>query len=120
MDFTNNSGVDQAFECSAAADTLSQAIAMVKRGGTIGMVGIPAADYRESIPVAKIVLDQITIIGSRANPNVSGKVLDFIAAKQLDVETIITHRFPLTDFDKAYTTFVERREGAIKVIVEPN
>lgn len=119
-DFTNNSGANQVFECSAAADTLSQAINMVKRGGTIGMVGIPAADYRESIPVAKIVLDQISIIGSRANPNVSGKVLGLIATKQLDVETIITHRFPLTNFTEAYATFVKRKEGAIKVIVEPN
>jgi len=120
MEFTENIGADRVFECSAAADTLSQAIAMAKRGGKIGMVGIPAADYKESIPLAKIVLDQISIVGSRANPNVSRKVLDFIAAKQLDVETIITHRFPLTDFDQAYTTFIERREGAIKVIVEPN
>lgn len=120
LDFTKKAGANEVFECSAAADTLDQAINMVKRGGTVGLVGISAADYKECIPVAKIVLDQISIIGSRANPNVSGKVLDLIASKQLDVETIITHRFPLTDFEEAYTTFVNRKDGAIKVIVEPN
>ncbi len=120
LDFTNKAGANEVFECSAAVGTLDQAINMVNRGGTIGLVGIPAAEYRESIPFAKIVLDQISIIGCRANPNVSAKVLNLIASKQLDVESIITHRFPLMNFEEAYTTFVNRKNGAIKVIVEPN
>jgi threonine dehydrogenase-like Zn-dependent dehydrogenase len=34
-------------------------------------------------------------------------------------EGIHTHTFALTDFAEALATFVERREGAMKVVLEP-
>jgi L-iditol 2-dehydrogenase len=74
----------------------------------------------EKLPFAKIVLDEISIFGSRANPNVSDKALALMASGQFDVAPMITHSLPLSDFEKAYDTFVNRKEGAIKVIVEPN
>ena len=33
---------------------------------------------------------------------------------------LITHTYPLEEFDQALDTFVNRREGAIKVVIEPN
>jgi L-iditol 2-dehydrogenase len=32
---------------------------------------------------------------------------------------LITHTFPLTQINEAIETFVERRDGAIKVVVHP-
>ena len=117
---TGAGGADEVFECSGAEGTLKQALQMVKRGGKVGLLGIPPAQLEEKVPFAQIVLDEIAILGSRANPNVSGKVLQMMAAGRLAVEKLITHKFPLTDFDKAYDVFVNRKEGAVKVIIEPN
>jgi L-iditol 2-dehydrogenase len=74
----------------------------------------------EPMPFKYIVHNEIAIFGSRANPNVSRKVISLIAAKQLQVADLVTHTFPLEDFAKALDTFVHRREEAIKVVVEPN
>jgi L-iditol 2-dehydrogenase len=38
----------------------------------------------------------------------------------LVVKDLITHVFPLEEFGKALDTFVNRREGAMKVVIEPN
>ena len=117
---TNGMGADEVFECSGAEGTLDEAIRMVRRGGKIGLIGIPPAEIREKVPFAEIVLDEKTIYGSRANPNVSAMVLDLIGSGQLVVRDLITHRFPLAEFEKGFEVFLTRIDGALKVIVEPN
>jgi L-iditol 2-dehydrogenase len=66
------------------------------------------------------VHNEIAIFGSRANPNVSRKIISLINSGQLSVKDLITHTYPLEDFAQALDTFVNRREGAIKVVIEPN
>lgn len=120
LEMTDGNGVDEIFECSGAEGTFSQAVSMVKRGGKVGLVGIPPADLREKVPFGKLVLDEISVYGSRANPNVSSKVLDLMASGVLAVDNMITHRLPLEEFDKALDIFINRKEGALKVIIKPN
>jgi len=74
----------------------------------------------EPLPFKYIVHNEIAIFGSRANPNVSRKVISLIAGKHLRVDDLVTHTFPLENFATALDTFVNRRDGAIKVVVEPN
>jgi L-iditol 2-dehydrogenase len=66
------------------------------------------------------VHNEIAIFGSRANPNVSWKIIEAIAAGRLVVADLISHVFPLEDFAQALYTFVERKDGAVKVVIEPN
>jgi L-iditol 2-dehydrogenase len=119
-DATNGRGVDEAVECSGAAGTFRQCVQMVRKGGRVVLVGVPPDRVVEPLPFKYIVHNEIAIFGSRANPNVSRKLINLIAAKQLRVDDLITHRFPLEDFATALDTFVKRRGGAIKVVVEPN
>jgi L-iditol 2-dehydrogenase len=113
-------GVDEAIECSGAAGTFRQAVEMVSKGGRVVLLGVPPNHILEPLPFKYIVHNEITIFGVRANPNVSRKVINLIATKHLQVDDLITHRFPLEKFAVALDTFVNRREGAIKVVVEPN
>lgn len=112
-------GCDEVFECSGANGTLDQAIHIVKRGGKIGLVGIPAPGNMESITNRMVVIKEITIQGSRANPNVTDKLLSMLAAGVLNFDDIVTHSFDLNDFGRALATFLDRSTGALKVIVHP-
>lgn len=42
----------------------------------------------------------------------------WIGEGRIDVSKIITHRFPLADIQTAFETFRDRRDGALKVLVE--
>jgi L-iditol 2-dehydrogenase len=113
-------GVHEAIECSGAAGTFRQAVEMVRKGGRVVLLGVPPNHVMEPIPFKYVVHNEIAIYGSRANPNVSRKVISLIAGKHLEVADLVTHAFPLENFATALDTFVNRRDGAIKVVVEPN
>ena len=113
-------GVDEAVECSGAPGTFDQAVRMVRKGGRVVLVGVPPDKVREQLPFKYIVHNEIAIHGSRANPNVARKIIAMLACGKIAVNDLITHVFPLEDFGKALDTFVNRRDGVIKVVIEPN
>ena len=113
-------GVDEAFECSGAEGTFAQAVRMVRKGGKVGLMGVPTDKVLEKLPYKYIVHNEIAIFGSRANPNVSWKILEAVGAGRIRLGDLVTHVFPLEDFAEALDTFVMRRDGAIKVVIEPN
>jgi L-iditol 2-dehydrogenase len=69
--------------------------------------------------MTQVVLNEITMVGGRANPNVSEDVIRLFEKGILSGERIVTHRFPLEKYEEAFQTFVHRKDGAIKVVVEP-
>ncbi|MFT4150266.1 MAG: alcohol dehydrogenase catalytic domain-containing protein [Paracoccaceae bacterium] len=117
---TGGRGVDEAIEASGAAGTLRQCVEMVRKGGSVSLLGVPPDHVQEALPFKYIVHNEIAIYGSRANPNVSRKVIAQMASRQLKVDDLVTHTFALENFATALDTFVNRRDGAIKVVVEPN
>jgi len=119
-EITNGLGVNEVFECSGALGTFRQAVEMVERGGRVGLVGVPEGRVMEELPFGYIVSNEIGIFGSKANPNVSHTILSWVQAGRLVLKDLVTHVFPLSDFASALQTFVNRTDGAMKVIVEPN
>lgn len=118
--FTGGEGVDEAYECSGAEGTFAQAVKMVRKGGKVALLGVPSDKALEGLPYKYIVHNEVAIYGSRANPNVSWKIIQAIASGKLRVDDLVTHTFPLEDFGTALDTFVGRKGGAIKVVIEPN
>ncbi|MBK7592449.1 MAG: zinc-binding dehydrogenase [Betaproteobacteria bacterium] len=117
---TDGLGVDLVCECSGAPGTFAQAVRMVRKGGKVSLVGVPPDTVVEELPYKYIVHNEIAIFGSRANPNVARKIIAMMAAGHIEVADLITHTFPLEDFAKGLDTFVNRRDGVIKVVIEPN
>jgi L-iditol 2-dehydrogenase len=119
-DLTGDLGVDLVLECSGAPGTFSQAVRMVRKGGRVALVGVPTDKVVEPLPYKYIVHNEIAIFGSRANPNVARKIVQMLAAGHIEVKDLITHTFPLERFAEGLDTFVNRRDGVIKVVIEPH
>jgi L-iditol 2-dehydrogenase len=71
------------------------------------------------IPLQRLVLDEIDVVGVRAAAGEMPQAIALVAAGRIRLAELITHRFGLEDFADAYATFTERRDGALKVIVRP-
>jgi L-iditol 2-dehydrogenase len=117
---SNGLGIDEAFECSGAKGTFDQAVRMVKKGGRVALIGVPSDKIVEELPFKYIVHNELAIFGARADPNATWKIVQLVASGQLKLDDLISHTFPLEDFEIALDTFINRRDGAIKVVIEPN
>ncbi len=115
---TGGVGVDQAYDCAGTDDALAQCIYSARKNGQVAFVALPTTDMHP-IPTKTMVMNQIHLHGSRANPNCCKEVLELMSAGKINAKDMITHVFPLSEFPKALETFVKRLDGAMKVVVTP-
>ena len=111
-------GADEVFECSGVPSCIAQAVQCVKRGGHIALIG-QSSVTETMIPHMKVILDQIHIHGVRANPNSVESVLSLFSSGKINAKDVITHCFPIGDVKQAIGTFVNKTDGAMKVIIRP-
>src|SRR6185295_8798129 len=97
--------------CSGDPAALGQCASFVRKGGRVAVIGIPMEGA--AIPLQRVVLDEIEIVGVRAAAGEMPEAIALVAAGKIRLGELITHRFPLDDFADAYATFTERRDGAV-------
>lgn len=117
---TDGLGVSLVLECSGAPGTIIQALNMCGKGGKVVMLGVAKDGVTEAIPLKFTTHNELSLLGSRANPNTSQKVIRMIASKRIDVKKMVTHTFPLEEIGAAFETFEKRLDGAMKVVIYPN
>lgn len=115
---TGGSGAHAVIDCAGSPESLAQAIEVTRKGGHISVVGIPLRGGQ--LPIAKLVLEEIDLHGVRANPNTAEEVVPLMQRGLVSARRLLTHRFPLCEFPAALDTFVERRDGATKVLIVPD
>jgi 2-desacetyl-2-hydroxyethyl bacteriochlorophyllide A dehydrogenase len=114
-------GADVVVEFAGTESAARQAIQLARRGGRVVLAGAtgPGRELKE-LDLSTIVRGHLDIYGSLANPKgVSARGLALMARGSVNVKPLITHHFPLTDFQNAWETFRERRGGAIRVMLRP-
>ena len=119
LEITGGVGVDEIQECSGGAVALDQCLAAVRKGGKINLLGFYDDADVVLPPITRIVMNEITLTGSRANPNVSDRVLNMFASGLIAGDKVVTHTFPLESYNEALETYLTRKDGAIKVVIEP-
>ena len=92
-------------------------MAMLRRGGRCADGRHPHRGRRARIQ--PLVLDELELVGSRASAGEMRRVMPFVANGRMRVGELITHHFPLEEYQQALDTFNDRSSGAIKIIVNP-
>ncbi|MGE5605977.1 MAG: zinc-dependent alcohol dehydrogenase [Bacteroidota bacterium] len=116
---TEGRGADEVIEAAGTASTFEQTFELVKPGGKIAILGVPPADTKASLTVRKFVHKELLLSGSRGSPNVYPEVIKMIQNGSLALGSLVSHRFPLSEFTRAMEVFTKRLENVVKVIVEP-
>ena len=120
LELTGGVGADEVMECSGANDSPAKACQLVKKTGAVALI----ANYRDDLeqvplPLNKIVFNEIKIYGSKANPGVSRAVLKFLSDGSINGKGLITHTFPLDQYEAAVDVFQNRRDNCMKVVITP-
>jgi 2-desacetyl-2-hydroxyethyl bacteriochlorophyllide A dehydrogenase len=105
---------DVVFDCVAIQQTVSQAVAMALKAGTVVIVGVPAADV--TIPLPVIQDHQVRIQGSATyvQEDFDGSI-DLLMANKVRPQDFVTGVFSLDDVAQAFAASISGDH--IKVIV---
>jgi threonine dehydrogenase-like Zn-dependent dehydrogenase len=118
MNSTRGVGADLTIECAGTEKAAKDAIEYTKKNGRVALIGI----YEGDIPINlnKVVQWNMTLAGGKAEGDWSlRRVLPLMADGRIKCEPLITHRFPLSEINEGIQTFVQRKGGAIKVVIKP-
>ena len=111
-------GFDNVIEATGRTKVAEIAIDAVIRRGKLLQFGVCPPGEKAAFDMFKIYNEELSIIGSMAVLNSYGPAIDVLNAGALDAEKMVTHTFPIDQFDEAVAT-VRRGEG-LKVQVAPS
>ncbi len=98
---------------------LKNCISAVRRGGFVSVVGVYGIPY-DAFPLGQIFDKGIKMAFGQAPVH---KYIDELIRLLIDgkirLDDIITHRLPLTEAPKGYEIFCEKKDGCVKVVLNP-
>ncbi|WP_309224013.1 zinc-binding dehydrogenase [Candidatus Nitrosotalea sp. FS] len=114
---TQNRGVDIAMVSTGSVNAISQAIDLVRKGGTVMMFGVPTKDVKMSLEMSKVYSKEITITPSyAASETDTNEAFRLIEQGTINVKKLITHKFDLVDSAKALD-YAHQGNDSMKIII---
>jgi threonine dehydrogenase-like Zn-dependent dehydrogenase len=96
-----------------------QAILCCRKGGTVSIPGVYGG-FADKIPLGALMNKGLTIkTGQTHVHKYVPKLLDYVREGRIDPSFVVTHRLPLREAAYAYEIFREKRDGCIKVVLDP-
>jgi L-iditol 2-dehydrogenase len=114
---TEGRGADVAFEAVGAAEPIQTAIASLRKGGTLTLIG--NVTPRVDVDLQAIVTRELTLGGSCASSGEYPVCLDLLARGRIRVDELITAVAPLEDGPAWFERLYSREPGLMKVILKP-
>jgi L-iditol 2-dehydrogenase len=108
---------DVAIECVGATDPIRTAIASVRKGGAVTLVGNVAPDI--NLPLQSVVTRQIRLQGSCASNGEYPACIDLMARGAIKVDPLISAVAPLQEGPAWFDRLYRHEPGLMKVILRP-
>lgn len=116
-EITDGRGTDVVIETAGNKITIKQTSYIVKRGGTIVLVGMAAEDIID-YNFAKIMNKEATIKSVFRYRNIYPVAIKAIADGIIDVSGIVTHEFDFTDTAKAFDFVINNKNDVVKAVIK--
>ncbi len=117
-EITGEDGADVVIECVGKAFAVEQAIAAAGQGSTVLLFSVPNVDARIDLPLFPIFSKELTIVGSRINPDTHQRAANLINAGKIQLKKLITHVYDMAHLEDAILRQMD--SSSIKVIVRPH
>lgn len=114
---TRGEGVDVLLEMSGAPQAMDEGFRTLRNGGTAALLGLPARSVDFDFN-ANIIFKGCTVLGinGRRMWETWYQMEDLLLSGRLKLDEIITHSFPMADYEKAFDTMISG--DGIKVLMD--
>jgi len=111
--------LDLVLECAGAVAAVELATRLVRTGGRVVLLGIAGEGTTLELPADLFSLSDIELIGGFSYTSaVWARLVSLLTAGLVDLDSIVTHRFPAADFEAAFA-LMDAREGIVgKIVLE--
>ncbi len=109
--------LDCVFECCGQQEALDQAVRLLKPGGTLMLVGIPAAN-RISFEIDLLRRRELRLQNVRRQNDKVRETIELVASGKLQPDFMITHRFPFSQSRQAFDLVAAYADGVIKAMIQ--
>jgi threonine dehydrogenase-like Zn-dependent dehydrogenase len=116
-DRTSGRGADLAFEAVGVSAALQSALASVRKGGRLALVGNVAP--KVDLALQSVVTREIALLGSCASQGEYPACLDLVARGRIDLDSLISATAPLSEGASWFDRLYNREPGLMKVILTP-
>ena len=114
-EITGDLGADYTFEVFGSGETVEMAYNMVRKGGTVTVLGIPPDGDMPSIDAVALVRQEKTLKGSyygsaRMHADMP-RMVDLYMSGRLNLDAFVTHTYHLDEINKAYEDLIRGEVG---------
>ena len=115
--WTNGLGADVVIEAAGSSATIQQAFSLVRRGGTVLLLGLTGHD-REEVRLEKVILDELNVLGTMryAMGDFPGAI-EMIHQEKIDLASLIFRRFRLTEIPEVFKETVQSPGRALRPVM---
>ena len=110
--FTNGVGIEKVFETAGSPVTIAQTPYLVKKGGTITLVGM-AADPEVKFNFGQIMAKEARIESVFRYRNLYAKAISAVANGM-----VATHEFDFEHIQEAYEAAINDKENVVKAVIK--
>ena len=119
LEATGGQGADAVIDAVAHDSTLDDALAGVRAGGTVSVIGVHALQPYP-LPALLTLFRSVSLRMTTAPVHRTWKELvPLVRYGRLRTDGIFTHEFPLDDAPSAYAAVAERSADCVKVLLRP-
>jgi L-iditol 2-dehydrogenase len=114
-----DSGLDLVLETAGATSAVELALRLPREGGRVVLLGIAGEGRTLELEPDRLSLRDVEVIGTVSYTTaVWSRMVGLLAAGLVDLDPIVTHRFPVGEYGRAFE-LLERKEGIVaKVVLE--
>ena len=114
---SDHGGADVVLEVAGAKDSFCLAWQAARPNATVTVVAL--YEENQMLPLPSMYGKNLTFKTGGVDGCDCEETLRLIAEGKLNTEPLITHTYPLKDIATAYALFENRKDGVIKIAVEP-
>lgn len=117
MEETKGRGVDVAIDCTNRSEGLALAVLAARPAGRCVLTGISGEEY-DTLPVSVARRRELTLQWCRRFRHNFPAAIRLVASGKIEVNSLITHSFPLAQTREAFELVAANADGVLKVSID--
>lgn len=114
---TNGLGADVVIEAAGSSVTIRQALSIVRRGGTVLLLGL-TGHVKEEVYLEKVTLDELNVLGTiRYAMGDFPSAIELIHQNAIDLDSLILRRFALSEIPEVFKENLQSPEKVLRSVM---